>query len=38
MNILVLKKEEFLRPKWKEKDKLNSQRLDEIIKSNNETI
>ena len=38
MNILVLKKEEFLRPKLKEKDKLNSQRLDEIIKSNNETI
>ena len=38
MNILVLKKEEFLCPKCKGKDKLNSPKLDEIIKSNNETI
>ena len=38
MNILMLKKEEFLFPKCKRKDKLNSQKLDEIMKSNNETI
>ena len=34
----MLKKEEFLFPKCKRKDKLNSQKLDEIMKSNNETI
>ena len=38
MNILVLKKEEFMCPKCKEKEKLNSQKLDEIIASNNEAI